>query len=453
MQSPVADAFAAMLRADPAAFVAWTAAGVRDREALAAAADEVETLLARAPTGGRIAVSVRDGFCFLATMLAVWRHGSCAILLDAADPQAPRVDLARQFGAGCVLFDEPVLRCMPTGGSAPANDRAAIKLTSGSTEEPRGVGVSFAELIADATALEHTMGIGQNDRVFAAVPMSFSYGVGNLLIPALFRGRQLVLPDARHPLGIMQALRQGEPTVLPAVPALLRALLIATFELPPSLRLVLSAGAVLPPNIAIAFHRRFGHRVHAFYGATESGGICYDRTGLAAEAGTVGTPVDGVTVTLDPAGYVTVRSPAVGRALVPDPSLRDGTFQAPDLAEWRNGELLLLGRANDVIDVGGHKVHPREVERVIAEVTGVSDVVVVPWRDADGRAACAALVATATANEATIRSHCVHHLAAAKVPRCVIIVPELPRTSRGKLQRSDIDRLLGMTQRADGLAT
>src|SRR5262245_14695785 len=270
MQTPVVDAFASLLRADPAAPVAWTATGARDRQSLAAAADQIGTLLAREPPGGRLAVSLRDGFLFLAAVLAVWRRGSCVILLDAADPRAPRKDLARELGAGALLHLDSEWRCEHLGAMAPAHDLAAIKLTSGSTGRPRGVGVGFAELIADAEALEHSMGIGAHDRVFAAVPMSFSYGVGSLLVPALWRGRELVLPDPSHPLGLMQALRNGAPTVLPAVPALLRALLGGAFELPPSVRLVLSAGAALAPSVAAAFHRRFDRRVHAFYGATEA---------------------------------------------------------------------------------------------------------------------------------------------------------------------------------------
>ena len=139
--------------------------------------------------------------------------------------------------------------------------------------------------------------------MLAAVPMSFSYGVGNLLVPALARGRQLVLPGA-GPLGLLSAMRAAQPTVLPAVPALLRALCSGSAPLPDSLRLVLSAGAVLQRDVARTFRERFGLPVHTFYGSTESGGISYDRTGEAAERGTVGRPVDGVDVTVPSVGSI-----------------------------------------------------------------------------------------------------------------------------------------------------
>src|SRR5262249_48137868 len=112
--------------------------------------------------------------------------------------------------------------------------------------------------------------------------------------------------------------------------------------------------------------------------------ISYDRSGEAAEAGTVGTPVEGVRVELVDAGtggegIVTVRSPAVGLGPLPssDPPLSEGGFRGSDLAAWTpEGSLRLLGRADAVINVGGKKVHPGEVEAILRELDGLDDAVV-----------------------------------------------------------------------------
>jgi long-chain acyl-CoA synthetase len=229
--------------------------------------------------------------------------------------------------------------------------------------------------------------------------------------------------------------------VLPAVPALLRALAQHGCERPASLRLVWSAGAPLPPAVAAALRARWGLPVHAFYGSTESGGICYDRTGDAAERGTVGEPLDGVGVELEADGRVVVRGAAVGEAL-DGGEPRDGVFRTQDVGAWRGRELALLARVGDAFEVGGHKVHPREVERLIAALDGVDEVVVVPWRDGDGRACAAALVAGRGVDEVAVRRHCAAALPAAKVPRCVLVVHELPRSARGKLERAEVERLL-----------
>lgn len=453
MPSSVADAFGVLLRADPAAPVAWTATGTVTRASLDQLAASIGELLQGIPGGRRIGLSVRDGATFLAAFLALCRRGDAAVLMDAADPRAPRLDLAGRLGATAVLVDAPELALHPCAGEALAGSDRAIKLTSGSTGEPTAIAVGDVELLADAKALEDTMGIHDEDRVFAAVPMSFSYGVGNLLVPALARGRRLVLPGT-GPLGLLRAMRVGEPTVLPAVPALLRALLQGSFALPPSMRLVMSAGAALPPKTAVAFRERFGLPVHAFYGSTESGGACYDPTGQAAERGSVGRPVEGVSVTIAADGRVRIASKAVGRMMSPhgvagcaDDNPYDGCFIAPDLGELVAGELILRGRAGAVFDVGGHKVDPREVEELIARLPQVSEVGVVPFCDEQGRAICAAVVAGSDLDEEVVRRHCARVLPPAKVPRRVLLVDELPRTSRGKLSREMLQALL--TERTD----
>src|SRR5262249_5242313 len=130
---------------------------------------------------------------------------------------------------------------------------------------------------------------------------------------------------------------------------------------PESLRTVISAGAPLPAATAARFAERFARRAHVFYGASECGGIAYDRDGGAALRGTVGTPIEGVTVDLDAEGAVCVRSPAVGLTTIPLPSerLHDGVFRSADLARFTpEGELRLAGRADALINVGGKKVQP-----------------------------------------------------------------------------------------------
>src|SRR5262249_22302960 len=135
------------------------------------------------------------------------------------------------------------------------------------------------------------------------------------------------------------------------------------------------------------FRETFGLPVHVFYGASECGGICYDREGGAGERGTVGTPVEGVEVelvacgegkTAGQGGRGAVRSPAVPPSYVcgADPRLAGGRLVASDFAVWSGGELALSGRLDDLINVKGKKVDPREVETVLAQLPGVDEVAV-----------------------------------------------------------------------------
>jgi acyl-CoA synthetase (AMP-forming)/AMP-acid ligase II len=161
--------------------------------------------------------------------------------------------------------------------------------------------------------------------------------------------------------------------------------------------------------------------------------------------------VEGVRIVLEPppgregeeGGMVTVCSPSVAAGYVPerDERLGNGRFVGGDLAVWQNGELVLRGRVDDLINVKGKKVNPREVEAVLAELPGVREVAVVgvPVPDRSGevlRAVVACPAGSLTAAE--VVAWCRPRLSPHKVPRSVVLVPELPRTSRGKLDRREL---------------
>jgi acyl-coenzyme A synthetase/AMP-(fatty) acid ligase len=226
-------------------------------------------------------------------------------------------------------------------------------------------------------------------------------------------------------------------------------------ELSPSLRLLVSAGAPLAPEVAREFRARFGRAIHVLYGASECGSIAYDRTGTAAERGTVGTLLEGVQLSLEPleerddgAGLVGVRSPALGLGYVPeergDRARLDGArFQSEDLARWRDGELELCGRISDWINVKGRKVDPRVVEAALAAHPRVREVVVVAKTQVEtsDQVVRAVIVRAGELDYMELVEWCRPRLAPYQVPRSVVFVEELPRNERGKLDRA---RLLAL---------
>ncbi|HJX28326.1 MAG TPA: class I adenylate-forming enzyme family protein, partial [Thermoanaerobaculia bacterium] len=360
-------------------------------DALARAAGQVLDE-ARLPPGVAVGLMAANGPGFLASFLALRRAGLVALLLDAQTPESEALRIVRALGAAALL------RCRtgwPTGPEdwtltpAAAGEEtplvregtAVIKLTSGSTGLPRGIATPAEALIADDANLTATMGIRPDDRLLTTIPLSHSYGLSSLTLPALLRGALLISPEAGSLFDPFVAAEQAGATVFPAVPAYLDALLRLS-EPPPrpsALRLVLTAGAVLGPATAGRFRETFGLPVHVFYGASECGGICYDRVGDAGERGTVGTPVEGVQVVLEGEGVVTVRSAAVASGYLPeaDPErLSGGRFVGGDLGGWENGELVLRARLDDLVNIKGKKVNPREVEEVIGALSGVDEVVV-----------------------------------------------------------------------------
>lgn len=473
-QHPILRAFAALAPGLPLVLSpdgpATRKATVADVEALAGAAGAA---LARGgiEEGTLVAVAAGNGPGFLAALLALWRRGSPALLLDFHAPEAEGLRAAHTLGAAAVLR---AASCWPAGeqdfavapAAGPAERPAAaldgvavVKLTSGSTGLPRGIATPAEALVADDGALAATMGLRESDRLLVSIPLSHSYGLSSLAMPALMRGTPLVVPGGEGPLAPLAAAEREGATVFPTVPAYVEGLLRLSSRpaWPCSLRLVVAAGAPLAPRVAGRFREAFGLPVHVFYGASECGGICYDREGGAGERGTVGTPVDGVEVRLEaPEGggapgpgepaVVAVTSPAVARGYLPDPGPRlgGGRFRAGDLAVWEGGELALRGRVDDLINVKGKKVDPREVERVLAQLAGVEEVAVLgvalPERGSElVRAVIACREERLT--PAAVLDWCRRHLAAHKVPRSVILLPELPRTARGKLDRAALKEL------------
>lgn len=421
---------------------------------------------------GAVVGLVAEGPGFLASLLALRRAGVAALLLDAKAPETESLRIAGALGAVAVL------RCRTSwperpgdwgwiateAGAAPElflPDAAVVKLTSGSTGLPRGIATSAEELVADDAALSATMGLCPGDRYLAAIPMSHSYGLSSLAIPALARGALLVVPEAGGLPDPFAAAAAAGATFFPTVPAYLDALLRSSAPpaVPLSLRLVITAGAPLSAETSARFREATGLPVHVFYGASECGGICFDREGGAAERGTVGEPVLGVNVVLagengpgSACGVVTVRSTAVASSYVPDGDrrLQDGCFIASDLGTFKGGELALLGRTDDLVNIRGKKVNPREVESVLGRFPGVDEVAVfgitLPHRkDQLLRAVVASRSGCVQAEE--VRAFCHAHLSAHKVPRSIILVAEMPRNARGKLDRG---ALLALSPRAAG---
>ncbi|MEA2695431.1 MAG: long-chain acyl-CoA synthetase [Acidobacteriota bacterium] len=469
-QDPILSAFDSLvLRASsaPLLIAPHHTATVGDVDRLARAASAV---LAARPGGFApgevVALASCNGPGLPAALLALLRAGLPALLLDAQAPEAESLRIARSLGAATFLRCQS---CWPAGAedfalSDPGEGEAGplrlpgigvLKLTSGSTGTPRGVATPSAALVADDAALSASMGFRPEDRLLAAIPMSHSYGLSSLVLPALMRGTPLVVPEEHGLLAPFTAAEAAGATVFPTVPAYLEALLGLSHPpaWPDSLRLVIAAGEPLKPATARRFRETFGLPVHVFYGASESGGICYDRLGGAGERGTVGTPVLGVEVTLVPGaganddksgggreGRVAVRSAAVAAGYLPDadPRLADGRFLASDFAAWVEGELVLRGRLDDLINVKGKKVDPREVETVLADLPGVDEVavlgVLLPERGTETVRAVIACRPGELSPEQVLH-WCRGHLAAHKVPRSVILVPEMPRTARGKIDR------------------
>ncbi len=329
------------------------------------------------------------------------------------------------------------------------NNPALLKLTSGTTAAPRAIRFGSEQLLADCDQICDTMGVSDVDLNFGVIPISHSYGFSNLLTPLIARGVPLVLSQDRTPRAVLADIAKTDATVFPGMPLFYQAFCEMKNIPPlPKLRVCISAGAPLPIATAKKFRDKFALPIHSFYGASECGGICYDREAKNEIEGFVGSPMKDVDLEMIEPGaetsQVRVRSAAVGNGYFPDvdeEKLGNGVFVPDDLLARHGSGFKIVGRISDVINVAGKKVNPAEIEERLLHFPGVRQAV------AFGRPAGAGLrneevaacvVANVDLRENELMEFCRTALSGWQVPKRIFIVDSIPTNERGKISRREL---------------
>jgi long-chain acyl-CoA synthetase len=384
-------------------------------------------------------------------MLACLSLGVPLMPIEAGATLADVADFAGRFGAFAVVLPQgPDLRIKRQHADPGTYaDAALLKLTSGSTGFPKAILTRESHLLADGERIIAAMGIAAGDTQLAVIPLSHSYGFGNLVMPLLLQGTAMILRDSFVPSQVLVDAHRYQPRVFAGVPYMFNFMAANTPAdgWPSSLRLLISAGARLDATTSQTFHDRFGLKIHSFYGASETGGIAYDASDVLMPEGHVGTAMPGVTILVRPddeapegSGRIFVRSDSVAAGYTEDEEERpfvDDGFLTGDLGYVDSlGHLTLTGRASPAVNVAGRKVHPAEVERVLRTMNGVDDVCVIAAPDARrGQQILACVISRQISSPLEVRQFCAARLAPHKVPRAIIFLPSLPLTPRGKIDR------------------
>ena len=393
----------------------------------------------RVLAGRAVVFAQPNGAAWLELFLALVRAGAVVTPLDAAEPPVEQRRIAESLRAG-YWWDGQRLVTLPNARRYRDSSVALIKLTSGTTGLPRALPFTACQMLTDGRQVTLTMGIRRADTNYALIPFGHSYGLGNLTLPLVSQGIPLVCGSAALPQAIAEDFARWRPTVFPSVPAVFRALSAADVDGASfaSLGVAISAGAPLPPEVAQEFARRFGRRIHAFYGSSETGGIAYDRDGSAALAGGVGRPMRGVRVTPAAGGRIRVTSTAVFTAGNRRREGRAGSWIPPDRVSIDGrGNITLLGRRGTTVKIAGRRVNLVEVLDRLRRIPGVRDA----WVGTNSAAEPvlgAAVVTSLAAPE--IRSRLLTDIAPWKTPKKWIILAELPLTERGKADTRALHR-------------
>ena len=344
------------------------------------------------------------------------------------------------------------------------DDLAMLIYTSGSTGWPKGVMMSHAGMDFASAAIASYLGNTAGDVVLSALPISFTYGLYQLLV-AVRVGATLVLEkNFAFPAAVLETARIERVTGLPLVPTMASLVLSMKDLRPgalPSLRYVTNAAAPLPPIHIEGLQRLFpGVRLYSMYGMTECARAAYlPPEEIGQRPGSIGKAMPGTKVAIvDEAGRP-VTAGETGELLVQGPHLMRGYWQDeaatrialrenPQLGgTWLHtgdlfradddGFLTFVGRRDDMLKVRGEKVAPKQVEAVLHDCPGVAEAVVIGRPDpVAGHLLHAVVVRTSPAlTEREVMRHCAARLPDVMVPRSVEFRAELPRTASGKVAR------------------
>lgn len=395
---------------------------------------------------GRLVVfAVPNSIAWFQVFLGLLRAGAIVAPLDAAEPAASQRRLAEALRAA---FWWEGGRLVPLAGPRRFRNPEVclVKLTSGTTGRPRPLFFTGEQMLADGRQVTSTMGIRPRDLNYALIPFGHSYGLGNLTVPLLAHGVPLVCGTVTLPQAIAEEFARWEPSVFPSVPAVWRGLSAADLGggALRRLRLAISAGAPLTPDVARAFAARFGRRIHNFYGSSETGGIAYDASGAATLAGGVGRAMRGVRITPLRGQRLRVCSAAVFTQGNPGRAGAFGCWMPPDCAGINaRGHITLLGRRGMTVKIAGRRVSLAEVAARLRRLEGVREV----WVGASAGAEPVLGAALASGRRvAELREELHADTAPWKIPKKWAVLAEFPLTARGKTDTVALRaRVFGLT--------
>src|SRR5216684_2443541 len=348
--------------------------------------------------------------------------------------------------------------------SAPGGDDIALVLhTSGSTGRPKRVPILHRNLTASTANIVAHYSLTPRDVALCVMPLFHVHGLVASTLSTLQSGGAVAVPNKFNPLSFWRTVRDSGATWYSAVPTIHSLLLSRATERPAGsegLRFIRSCSAALPPEMMAKMEQLFGAPVLEAYGMTEashqmSSNPQPPRTRKPGSVGP-GTGVkigilddNGNLLTCGERGEVSIQGPNVVAEYENNPeanakSFTNGWFRTGDQGFLdADGYLTLTGRLKELINRGGEKIGPREIDEVLLAHPAVAEAVCfgVPhpmW----GEEGAAAVVLKEPATEAAILGFCKERLADFKMPKKLYVVDTIPRTATGKIQRGAVGKAL-----------
>ncbi|UTP38623.1 acyl--CoA ligase [Phenylobacterium sp. LH3H17] len=348
-------------------------------------------------------------------------------------------------------------------------DLALLLHTSGTTSRPKLVPLSHAKLQASAQNIVQTLRLAAGDRCLNIMPLFHIHGLVGVLASSLHAGATVVCTPGFNALSMFRWLEQGSATWYSAVPTMHQAIAARGQRAPSAtralgLRFVRSSSSPLAPSVLRQLEDVFGCPVIEAYGMTEAAHQIASNPLPPGErrAGSVGRPVGMEVAIMDETGELL--SPGqIGEVVLRGANLLDAYEHNPEATEqafahgWfhtgdqgavdAEGYLTLTGRLKEIINRGGEKISPREVDEALLDHPAVAEALTFALpHDLLGEtvAALVVLQTGAMVTEREIVAFVARRLAAFKVPGRIMFLDELPKGPTGKLQRIGLADRLGL---------
>ena len=353
-------------------------------------------------------------------------------------------------GAG-ILSPEDMARLKrtPAGAYADtgADDPAYLIFTSGTSGTPKGVLHAQRAVWGRRPMYQGWYGITHSDIVLHTGALNWTYTIGTgLCDPFANTATAVVYTGYRDPDVWARLVAEHGVTIMASVPGLYRQILRAGFKPAASLRHALTAGEALAAPLLDAWRSQTGVELYEALGMSEVSTYISSSPGVPVKPGSPGKPQPGRSVQILEDGQIGVHrsDPGLFLRYWREEPARDAWFATGDLGEIdAEGYVWYRGRADDMMNTGGYRVSPLEVEAVLLQHPAVADAGVREWRVSETASIVAAFIVPqpgAAAGEQAILAFVRDRLAAYKCPKQIWFVPALPRTANGKLIRKALER-------------
>lgn len=417
-----------------------------------------------------------DEFVFylsdLEARLLVVEEGSNSPALAVAEELGVEIATLRfdpEGPAGLFTLDGQASGASANGGSAEPDDVALVLHTSGTTSRPKIVPLTQQNVCASARNVAESIALTRDDCCLNIMPLFHIHGLIAAVLSSLYAGACVNCTPGFNALQFFRWLEEVRPTWYTGVPTMHQAILARASRNKDvieaaQLRLIRSSSASLPPQVMAELESTFNAPVIEAYGMTEAAHQMASNPlpPQARKPGSVGLPAGPDVAIMDDAGTL-LPAGSIGEIVIRGPNVThgyknneeanataftDGWFRTGDQGVVdEDGYFRLTGRLKEIINRGGEKISPREVDEVLLDHPAVAQVVTfaVPHDKLGEDVAAAIVLAEGTEADAQdIRAFAAERLADMKVPRTILFLDEIPKGATGKLQRIGLAEKLGL---------